>query len=156
MNKRTILSLLGVSRERTAQIIREARDLMNADGKHWIQGDEKQQLYDVLKDSYIPNEYAYCSVGAIKEVAKTEEEMIAAYYVLNKNGLGTWPEIDETFINEYENYLEDGCDPHNALYDVIDNHKEYLEEEIINYNDADSTIWKNVKELFSRSAKALR
>jgi hypothetical protein len=71
-----------VSSARIAEILRSARNLMNNNGRHWVKRIEKTDLayvdpisrYNKLRDEELKGEYAYCSIGALKEVTGNNKE----------------------------------------------------------------------------------
>lgn len=49
--------------EKVAKLLTDALNLMNDNGSHWVQGHEK------IAHPKNPDEFRYCTIGAIKELA---------------------------------------------------------------------------------------
>lgn len=53
--------------QRATRLLRKARDLMNDNGAHWVQGSFKRTLH--YGKNIGEHEYGYCSVGGLNEAA---------------------------------------------------------------------------------------
>lgn len=82
-----------VSRDRVREILREARDKMNDNGKHWIRGDYFKRIRG--------RGNCYCSIGAIHSVTRKKHEREAAYLALCERGVGSSTRNSYGTINPY-------------------------------------------------------
>lgn len=161
----------GVSYKRIAEILRAARDLMNNNGRHWVKGEEKIDISAVDPDSHYADtysmektgEYAYCSIGAVREVVgKNELEYEAALFelikVMDPNSLVYAEESyeEDWFNNYYDEHGYENAPPGiepptpnaDELYSYID-----LNDTIATVNDDDQTQWEDIKGWFTSAAK---
>lgn len=109
--------------EEIASVLDEAVELMNDKGAHWIQG--------AFKTLIGADEYAYCSIGAIREVAMGRE--------------GSDTKLVKLQIRAAE-----------ALADALPSSVYSSVDKVIVWNDDSATTWNKVRLRFRRAAKALR
>lgn len=61
-------------KERVAQTLRKAKELMNNKGAHWVRHDLRTRKYDDTGDP--ESEYSYCSLGAIFQVTGVDLDKV--------------------------------------------------------------------------------
>jgi len=117
-----------------AEALREAQQLMNDKGAHWIQG----QFFAKVDDGSM----GYCSVGALnkalgkKSGAERDLALVTLAEVIN-------PDFREEYAEEYPDDGEGYIVGH-------------AEEVVINWNDFDDRDWTDVKDAFSRARRRLQ
>lgn len=155
----------GVSPARLSQIIRSARNLMNNNGRHWVKGTEKIPLDAVDPQTHTyenvgpinyflalndpKQEYAFCSIGAVKEVTANHNEYKAALFEL---AMTIDPgSVEEIYLQNasFHGFSSEDFSKQN-LFDSIDDGA--LGDIIAEFNDNHLTKWEDVKGWFTKSA----
>jgi hypothetical protein len=164
---------------RVAQVLRDARDLMNTNGRHWLQGDmhvfiEEETLEyaegDGLKISPKAQvgDTAFCAWGGIREVADDlevqVEAMEALVQIINPSSWGAYLEYEQDMLDQYEAEIE--YDPfvkdRFPTFDhywngMFDSREECLGDIIATWNDDEKRTWADVRtSLTAAAAKAKR
>lgn len=118
-------------RKRLYAILRDARNNINDNGKHWIKGALRRKRKDG---------YAYCSVGAINAVEGiTAQERRDALYILGLKGLELKPDKYNTVKYKYEGH-----------------HWAPFANAIKRFNDSVGTEWDDVNRVFRKAIRSLR
>lgn len=149
------------------QAMRDARDLMNHNGRHWIQGAERANIRDsdfnlVYEEIEGKRKVAvgFCSIGGLKEAIPTGIDF--AYYIaLIELARDISPEDFDSYVHDVlENYMD--WKPTQAKWDKISESVlvialgEECENIVINFNDDEGTTWPMVRSRFTRTADRLR
>jgi hypothetical protein len=160
---------------RCAEALREARDLMNSGGRHWVKGAE-HMLVDPLTHEpgehgvstgyrnthYAPHfEDAYCSIGALHQVRADDlaaitlaevidpGEMTAARDRLVEDAEAEWEFEYEYYKDSYESKSEYVAEFVGAR--LVDD----AEGVIVQFNDDARTAWSDVRSAFTKAARRL-
>jgi hypothetical protein len=148
----------GISYKRVAEILRSARDLMNNNGRHWVKGEEMVDAFRVNPVTHKidrsrlgattgdPEEYAYCSIGAVRAIVENDYEYEAALFELVKI-----MNPDSLDYAREEIFYDDKSVPEpsdESLFGYID-----LEDSIASVNDLEETQWDDIKNWFTQAAK---
>ncbi len=115
-----------VKDEDLAAMLDEAVELMNSKGAHWTQGTYVKQIGG--------GEHAYCSVGAIRQIAAMRFPGVKKQY-----------EMRELLVEKLAEELPPGYDG-----------SEGPENKVISWNDDHQTTWAKVRYRFRAAAKKLR
>jgi hypothetical protein len=114
-----------------SRLLRAARDLMNAGGRHWARG----RLTRTVR-----GERSFCAIGAIDTVAgvrpSNEKIRPAARPALQALANAIWDEG-----------VEEGLHPYRSLSDTN------VLNAIMQFNDDSQTSWEDLKRVFTRAAK---
>jgi len=153
-------------KEKIAKVLREARDLMNDSGAHWTRYDLRTRIFDQEEGTYAPDEYAYCSAGAIfsvtgapldKLVSFDEAERIVYANKEKSDELLKEGDVElrtETVKALYEEVLRSGFVPpvwHTAPPTEYD---KWLWT-ITSWNDRGDREWPDVAEMFENAAASV-
>ena len=117
---------MGVKDEDLASMLEEAIGLMNSKGAHWTKGSYLREI------GY--QEYAYCSVGAIRTVVNQRYPGSATQY-----------HVRDQLTEQLADVLPDAYDVHRTP-----------EDKIVAWNDNLSTTWPKVRYRFQAAVKKLR
>lgn len=119
-----------------ARVLREARDLMNSNGRHWIQGDMTVEITESLisaRDNPVigggfsispkaqVGDIAFCAWGGIAEVADEQElrveAMEALVDIIEPNGLdGYYGEIKSEAFYDWEDEFSYSVDTNGVFH----------------------------------------
>ena len=159
-----------------AEQLREARDLMNDNGAHWIKGSEHMLVdpethtpgahglrYHYETHRFPEYQPAFCSIGALHEVNADTEAAVALAEVIDPERMKRFREaVRGDATREYEYQCEDGYRAHDPAdldefveAEIADRIGEEAEDIIVGFNDTDKTTWDDVKGAFSKAAKRL-
>lgn len=156
-----------------ARVLRQARDLMNTNGRHWIKGDMKLVVDEQLKETYSylspkaqVGDSVYCTWGGIREIADTDElrveAMEALVQVIDDYGWDSYLQFEDELRYEYEDELNySGPEGEFARrYPTFGHYwnarlgerEDSLGDIIATWNDADTRTWEDVRDSLSRAA----
>ena len=149
-------------KEKIAAVLREARDLMNDSGAHWVQWDLRTRHYDV-DDGKQVGDFMYCSLGAIYKVTGVDMDKVVWYdpdegnvYADHESFLNLLTEGD---VEVREAAIEALGDEIARSGWVQPTHwgKPTTEEEKVNYritswNDSSGRQWDDVAAMFEAAA----
>lgn len=159
-----------------ARQLREARDLMNDSGKHWIKGAESMlvdpdthepgghgEMYAYLATQYPRMQVGYCSIGALHEINADLEAAVALAEVIDPEGMRKFRAFmkDEATAEygyecEYGYRVRDREELKQYVEDyTLDRILKEAEDIIVGFNDTGQTTWDDVKGAFSRAAKRM-
>lgn len=159
-----------------ARQLREARDLMNDNGAHWIKGAEHMLVdpethvpgghgitYGYMDTKHPEYQPAFCSIGALHKVYADRDAVVALAEVIDPERMKQYrASVRADAIREYEYQCEYGYRTHDPadLEDFVeaeleDRIVEEAEDIIVGFNDDTKTRWEDVKGAFSKAAKRL-
>jgi hypothetical protein len=153
-----------------ADQLREARDLMNHGGKHWIKGAESMIVapdhepggVGIVNRYYYPlgeeAEIGFCSVGALREVSADTIATITLAEVIDPEMMRNMREqlaVDaRSEYRGYSSWMDDYDEETYVEEYVYDRLTDEAESVIIGFNDGDSS-WDDVRGAFTKAAKRL-
>lgn len=163
-------SVHGVPYKRVAEILRQARDLMNNGGRHWVKGEEKIDVAHVNPKSHFVDsfheepigEYAFCSIGAVKEICGgnyNEEYEAALFELIKVMDPDSIKYAEENYYDDYQNNWDFYSEKELILNDIPKPSQENLlgnidlSDTITAINDDEATIWEDVRDWFTTAAK---
>lgn len=117
----------GPSAQRVVEILDRAIELMNDSGAHWTQGAFKRRLDGEA-------EYAYCSVGAIREASGFDADQTTS---------------DDLTVAAIEAVAR-ATIPYTQKVRA-DEHRAYAPNIVIHWNDDPDTTWRKVVTRFKRA-----
>lgn len=123
--------------EELASYVQAARELMNDEGRHWVQGHFVVPVHEAL------GEFAYCSYGALRR-ATEEYSGQASYNVLSALCLAL-AEDEEIGATHLDADLEEARDEGANAY-----------SRVVRFNDAEGRKWEEVEAAFKRTEERLR
>ncbi len=155
-----------------ARVLRNARDLMNTNGRHWIQGDMKIQVNERILNTpgnirFSPEaeigDVTFCAWGGIREVADDDElrieAMEALVKIINPERLESYNEYQKSLLTDYEMecslYSDFVLDyPTFAHYaaESLEDREDALGEIIATWNDDDKRTWDEVRASLTKAA----
>lgn len=121
-------------RKVVAELIREARELMNNSGKHWVKG-EFTRIVD-------GGEIGYCSMGALNQVFYSKEE--------TDDQVGGWARRDAILALAEDEAIAAVHYSGNSR-----NQHSIAEWQVITYNDGEDRTWPEVEAAFKRTEERL-
>ncbi len=121
------MSQLLPTAEEVADVLDRAIELMNDTGKHWVQGRFQQCLDD-------PDEFAYCSVGAIRKAAGISN----VDFNDNPVSSAAVAAVARAYLPITKDQLRDEW--HSGTANVV-----------MNWNDSNGTAWEQVVRRFKRA-----
>lgn len=116
---------------KAADTLAAARDLMNDNGKHWV-----QQEYEIQMDD---GRSGFCSVGALRAVVEFEDENFA-HYTRALEALSDDPRIQD-YNERTHGYSKGDID---------------FDDFVIYWNDAEERTWAEVSDAFAKAEARLR
>lgn len=126
-------------KEMLADLLRDARELMNDTGRHWVQGSFQRPVHG--DDGTV--EYGYCSYGAIGHV--TDGRPIEQLYAV-RTALCVELGKDEAIANTpLDSELEASQDEEGNAY-----------SRLVTFNDTEGRRWEEVEGAFRRTEDRLR
>lgn len=169
------------SKADVARVLRNARDLMNTNGRHWIKGDLRIEINEdilIARDegrtsigSISPKaqlgDVAYCAWGGIAEVADELELRVEAMealvqiidpyawndYLLQEQHERAVYDEEVAYSDEFRQYY-----PTFEHYraEQLEGREEFLGDRIANWNDADQRTWDEVRASLTKAAAKVK
>lgn len=158
-----------------ARVLRNARDLMNTNGRHWIKGDLKVEISENMLDGLSSltispkaqvGDTAFCAWGGIAEVADDlelrVEAMEALVQIIDPEGWDYYLAEEENNRHIYESEKEYTYSDNFTKYyptfehywaEQLENREELLGDRIASWNDADKRSWEDVKASLTKAAE---
>lgn len=147
-------------RLRGATILKRARQAMNDGGEHWIKG----TLQDNTMSKDGKHTFRYCSMGGLLHAREAERKPdrepdwlsnLGTYEIANNDqdlaaAMVTLAEVIQESLIDTSKWRDEGWDSE-AYYMVS-----HAEGVIVNFNDAESTTWRQVSHKFRTAENRLR
>lgn len=152
-------------KERIAAALRDAKDLMNDKGAHWVRHDLRSPI--LVEDGVVlSSDYAYCALGAIYKVTGVDLDKIHYYDTYDGNSYKDGEEA-------YEAPFEGDADFRRAVIDAL--YHEIIASgfeppdyklmsptgydkvvwSITNWNDRGERTWEDVASMFESAASSV-
>lgn len=129
------------TKEQVADLLKNARELMNNSGAHWIKGAYSTRIRADYSGGEPVFEHAYCSMGAIRHLTDEEGDQKIRWEATK--ALGEVEAIKAIPMTEAD------------AYDIADRY-EVAFTRIVRWNDADERTWADVDAAFREAEKRVR
>jgi hypothetical protein len=154
-------------KERVAEALRKARDLMNDSGAHWTRYDLRTRAYDDQEGEWL-DEYSYCSLGAIYAATGIDLDKIISFdsdqgYIYaeeeeSREVLATGdPELRAAVIESLVEQIDRAeiPEPYKGHWYEQATDVERQKLRITNWNDDHVQDWSEVEAMFEEAARAV-